>query len=208
MQGLPDRVPRALESVIAEKLSPSEFPRSSSYDLEWVLENLMGPNVLWLAESLTSVMDLRPGMRVLDMGCGKAVSSIFLAKEFGIWVGRPISGSQRLRTGAASARRVSKSWSSRFTPRHTPCRTPTSSSTRSSASTPTTTSNGRPLPGPVLCAAGEAGRADWDRRSRTRGRVRRRPARTPRRAVGRALRLLELPQPRLVEETLGKERRG
>ncbi len=69
MQGLPDRVPRALESVIAEKLSPSEFPRSSSYDLEWVVENLMGPNVLWLAESLTSVMDLRPGMRVLDMGC-------------------------------------------------------------------------------------------------------------------------------------------
>ena len=86
MQGLPGRVPRALESVIAEKLSPSEFPRSSSYDLECVLENLMGPNVLWLAESLTSVMDLRPGMRVLDMGCGKAVSSIFLAKEFGVRV--------------------------------------------------------------------------------------------------------------------------
>jgi SAM-dependent methyltransferase len=51
-----------------------------------VLENLMGPNVLWLAEALTQRMDLRPGMRVLDMGCGKAVSSIFLAHEFGVQV--------------------------------------------------------------------------------------------------------------------------
>jgi SAM-dependent methyltransferase len=31
-------------------------------------------------------MDLRPGMRVLDMGCGKAISSIFLAREFGVQV--------------------------------------------------------------------------------------------------------------------------
>lgn len=46
----------------------------------------MGPNVLWLAEALSQMMDLRPGMRVLDMGCGKAISSIFLAKEFGLEV--------------------------------------------------------------------------------------------------------------------------
>lgn len=31
-------------------------------------------------------MDLKSGMRVLDMGCGKALSSIFLAKEFGVQV--------------------------------------------------------------------------------------------------------------------------
>jgi cyclopropane fatty-acyl-phospholipid synthase-like methyltransferase len=72
--------------VIAERLKPTEFPRSASYDPEWALENLMGPNVLWLAESLSEVMDLQPGMRVLDLGCGKAVSSIFLAKEFGVQV--------------------------------------------------------------------------------------------------------------------------
>ncbi len=46
----------------------------------------MGPNVLWLTEALTQVMELEPGMRVLDMGCGKAVSSIFLAKEYGVQV--------------------------------------------------------------------------------------------------------------------------
>ena len=62
------------------------FPRSARYDPVWVLENRMGPNVLWLTEALSQVMDLQPGMRVLDMGCGKAVSSIFLAKEFGVQV--------------------------------------------------------------------------------------------------------------------------
>lgn len=72
--------------VVAEKLSPAEFPRSATYEAKWVLENFMGPNVLWLAESLTERLDLKPGMRVLDMGCGKAVSSIFLAKEFGVEV--------------------------------------------------------------------------------------------------------------------------
>ena len=63
-----------------------EFPRSANYDPEWMLANLMGPNAVWLTEGLTEKMVLRPGMRVLDMGCGKALSSIFLAREFGVQV--------------------------------------------------------------------------------------------------------------------------
>ncbi len=46
----------------------------------------MGPNVLWLTEALSQVMDLLPGMRVLDLGCGHAISSIFLANEFDLQV--------------------------------------------------------------------------------------------------------------------------
>jgi cyclopropane fatty-acyl-phospholipid synthase-like methyltransferase len=46
----------------------------------------MGPNVLWITEALCQVLDLRPGQRVLDLGCGKALSSIFLAREFGVRV--------------------------------------------------------------------------------------------------------------------------
>jgi SAM-dependent methyltransferase len=74
------------KTELAKELSLKQFPRSASYDPEWVLENLMGPNVLWLTESLTQIMKLEPGMRVLDMGCGKAISSIFLAKEFKVQV--------------------------------------------------------------------------------------------------------------------------
>lgn len=60
----------------------SEFPRSNSYDPDWVMDNQMGPNALWLIEWLCGGMDLKPGMRILDLGCGMAMTSIFLAKEF------------------------------------------------------------------------------------------------------------------------------
>ena len=71
---------------LTEMLRNEQFPRSSKYDPEWVAENEMGPNVLWLTEALCEKMKLEPGMRVLDMGCGRTMSSIFLAKEFGVQV--------------------------------------------------------------------------------------------------------------------------
>jgi cyclopropane fatty-acyl-phospholipid synthase-like methyltransferase len=74
------------KEALSDHLHLDAYPRSSTYDPAWVLENMMGPNVLWLAEALSQVMDLQPGMRVLDMGCGKAISSIFLAREFDVQV--------------------------------------------------------------------------------------------------------------------------
>lgn len=71
---------------IAEIFRRPEFPKSSSYDPEWMMEHQMGPNAVWLAEWLTEGMDLREGSRVLDLGCGKALTSIFLAREFGVQV--------------------------------------------------------------------------------------------------------------------------
>jgi cyclopropane fatty-acyl-phospholipid synthase-like methyltransferase len=76
----------AERSPLADLLALREFPRSAGYRPEWMLENLMGPNAVWLAEALSQVLPLEPGMRVLDMGCGKAISSIFLAQEFGCQV--------------------------------------------------------------------------------------------------------------------------
>lgn len=67
-------------------LERPEFPRSNAYDPGWVMENQMGPNALWLMEWLTERVDLKPGMRVLDLGCGRAMTSIFLAREFGVQV--------------------------------------------------------------------------------------------------------------------------
>jgi SAM-dependent methyltransferase len=67
-------------------LKNDRFPRSAKYDPKWVLKGWMGPNVLWLAEWLAEKIKLKPGMRVLDMGCGKALSSVFFAKEFGVQV--------------------------------------------------------------------------------------------------------------------------
>jgi len=69
------------------RLFTDNFPRSSQYNPEWVLAHASGgANSLWLTEWLTSVLDLKPGMRVLDLGCGRASSSIFLRREFGVQV--------------------------------------------------------------------------------------------------------------------------
>ena len=67
-------------------LIKAKYPLTATYEYQWTKENSLGSNAVLLAESLSRVMDLKPGMRVMDMGCGKAVSSIFLAKEFGVTV--------------------------------------------------------------------------------------------------------------------------
>src|SRR5438309_3635994 len=70
------------------RLVSEQFPRASQYHPEWVLANASGgANSLWLPEWLTTAMNLRPGMRVLDLGCGRATSSVFLHREVGgqVW---------------------------------------------------------------------------------------------------------------------------
>ena len=60
------------------------FPRASKYDRHWALENSLGENVLYNTEALAKSLELKPGMHVLDLGCGRAASSIFLAREYGV----------------------------------------------------------------------------------------------------------------------------
>lgn len=91
-------------------LNAAAYPRSSQYDREWIRQHEMGPNALWLTEALTQVMELRAGMRVLDLGCGTALSSIFLAREFGVqvwatdlWIS-PSENLQRIRASGVGDR--------------------------------------------------------------------------------------------------------
>ena len=67
-------------------LLDEKYPLAAKYDPAWMFENKMGCPCLWLCESLSRIMDLRPGMKILDLGCGTALTSIFLAKEFGVTV--------------------------------------------------------------------------------------------------------------------------
>ena len=83
-----------------------EFPRSNKYDHQWMLDNQMGPNAVWLVEWLSEILDLKPGMRVLDLGCGKAMTSIFVAKEFDVrvwatdlWIGPDHNWTRVLQAG-------------------------------------------------------------------------------------------------------------
>jgi SAM-dependent methyltransferase len=72
--------------LACELLKNPRYPRTARYDPEWLVGLDMGCPTFWLLESLCEVMDLQPGMRVLDLGCGMAGGSIFLAKEYGLQV--------------------------------------------------------------------------------------------------------------------------
>ena len=53
----------------SDELISERFLRSSRYNPEWVVANASGgANSLWLTEWLTTALELRPGMRVLDGG--------------------------------------------------------------------------------------------------------------------------------------------
>jgi cyclopropane fatty-acyl-phospholipid synthase-like methyltransferase len=67
-------------------MNPAAFPLTAKYDPQWIRDNALGENALCQAESLARQLPLRPGMRILDLGCGRATSSIFLAREFGVEV--------------------------------------------------------------------------------------------------------------------------
>jgi len=72
---------------VDKRLITERFPRASGYHPEWVLAGVGGgANPLWLTEWLSEALDLGPGMRVLDLGCGRALSSLFLYREFGVQV--------------------------------------------------------------------------------------------------------------------------
>jgi SAM-dependent methyltransferase len=69
------------------RLLSDQFPRSNKYHPEWLIAGCSGgANPLWLTEWLATGVDLRPGMRVLDLGCGRGLSSIFLKLEYGVEV--------------------------------------------------------------------------------------------------------------------------
>lgn len=70
-----------------DRIVSARFPRSSKYHPEWITASVSGgANALWLTEWLAESMSLRPDMRVLDLGSGRAASSIFLRREFGVQV--------------------------------------------------------------------------------------------------------------------------
>ena len=68
------------------KADNMNFYKTEKYDKDFLKENMMGPNSMMILEELLNEVPLKAGMRVLDLGCGNGLTSVFLAKEYGVQV--------------------------------------------------------------------------------------------------------------------------
>jgi len=59
---------------------------ASDFGYDFLNKNFMGPNAMMIMAELAQSLDLRPGMKVLDLGCGNALTSLYLAKYHGVTV--------------------------------------------------------------------------------------------------------------------------
>lgn len=59
-----------------------KFERSDRFDKKILEERMMGPNAMRIAEELSESVPMTGQKRILDLGCGKGLSSYLLAKKY------------------------------------------------------------------------------------------------------------------------------
>jgi cyclopropane fatty-acyl-phospholipid synthase-like methyltransferase len=62
------------------------YIKALNYPDDYMRENIMGPNPLKLLEEIMTLHPLQEGMTVLDLGCGRGVTSVSLTKGYGLRV--------------------------------------------------------------------------------------------------------------------------
>ena len=68
------------------RIDRSAYPELRGYSDEEIWRDNMGPGALYLAARMSRHLDVKKGGLVLDLGCGRGESSIFLAKHLGVRV--------------------------------------------------------------------------------------------------------------------------
>jgi len=56
---------------------------SEDKNVEFLKAAMMGPNAMRLSEELSSHLDINENMRILDLGCGRGLSTLLLTKKYG-----------------------------------------------------------------------------------------------------------------------------
>ena len=63
-----------------------KYPKSEKYCIPEFMQLIMGPNPVKLEEELLENNRIKAGSAVCDLGCGKGLTSIFMANEYGFQV--------------------------------------------------------------------------------------------------------------------------
>ena len=77
-----------IETIISSfgKLDRSDYPELDKYSRDECYQDFFGGGGLYLAVEMLRTLRLKPDDIVLDLGCGKGATSVFLAKHFGVQV--------------------------------------------------------------------------------------------------------------------------
>ncbi len=59
---------------------------SDDQNAEFLRANMMGPNAMRVSEELSSFLSIHAHTRILDLGCGRGLSTLLLAKKYGATV--------------------------------------------------------------------------------------------------------------------------
>jgi cyclopropane fatty-acyl-phospholipid synthase-like methyltransferase len=63
-----------------------KFGKHTEFTQDFYQENMMGPSSVRILDELCERLELSQDMRILDLGCGTGLTSIYLAKEYGAQV--------------------------------------------------------------------------------------------------------------------------
>lgn len=83
-----NRSKEEIEKALASFSRPdrAKYPELENYSDDECYQGFFGGGGLYLAVEMLRTLRLRPGSLVLDLGCGKGATSIFLAKHYGVRV--------------------------------------------------------------------------------------------------------------------------
>ena len=66
------------------RLKEVEYPELAGLTRAQIYDGKMGPGGLYLAARMARTLSLKRGTTIMDLGCGRGATSVFLARQFGV----------------------------------------------------------------------------------------------------------------------------
>lgn len=83
-----NRTNAEIEQILSTFRPPerADYPELDRYSRDDIYRDFFGGGGLYLVVRMLHLLYLQPGQKVLDLGCGKGESSVFMAKNYGVQV--------------------------------------------------------------------------------------------------------------------------